>query len=47
MLFVFFVLGLMQDEENLPLFPLVFYSTQLVGIPFWMRASRSLGKHRT
>ena len=46
-LFVFFVRGVMQDEENFLLFLLVFYGAQLVGIPFWVQVSRSLGKHRT
>lgn len=45
-LFVFFIRGVVQDQENFLLFLFVFYGAQLVGIPFWVRIARSVDKHR-
>ena len=45
-LFVFFIRGVAQDQENFLLFLFIFYGAQLVGIPFWVRIARTVDKHR-
>ena len=45
-LFVFFIRGVMRDEENFLLFLLVYYGAQLAAIPLWMRISKAIDKHR-
>ena len=45
-LFVFFIRGVVQDQENFLLFLFIYYGAQLVGIPFWIRIARTVDKHR-
>ncbi len=45
-LIVFYVRGVLQDEQNSILQLLVYYGFNLMGIPFWVRFSGSVGKHR-
>ena len=45
-LIVFYVRGVLQDEQNSILQLLVYYGFNLLGIPFWVRFSGRVGKHR-
>ncbi len=45
-LFVFFIRGVAQDQENFLLFLFIYYGAQLAGIPFWVRVARTVDKHR-
>ena len=45
-LIVFYIRGVLQDEQNSILQLLVYYGFNLMGIPFWVRFSGSVGKHR-
>ncbi len=46
-LIVFYVRGVLQEEEKAILQLMVFYGFNLIGVPFWMRYSSYLGKHRS
>jgi Na+/melibiose symporter-like transporter len=43
---VFYIRGVLQDEQNSILQLSVFYGFNLIGVPFWVRYSGVLGKHR-
>lgn len=45
-LIVFYIRGVLQDEQNSILQLSVFYGFNLIGVPFWVRYSGVLGKHR-
>lgn len=45
-LIVFYIRGVLQDEQNSILQLSVFYGFNLIGVPFWMKCSGVLGKHR-
>ncbi len=45
-LIVFYIRGVVQDEQNSILQLMVFYGFNLIGVPFWMKYSTILGKHR-
>jgi GPH family glycoside/pentoside/hexuronide:cation symporter len=45
-LVVFFIRGVLQEEQNSILMLLVYYGFNLSGIPFWIWFSKKVGKHR-
>ena len=45
-LVVFFIRGVLQEEQNSILMLLVYYGFNLSGIPFWIWFSSKVGKHR-
>ena len=45
-LIVFYVRGVLQDEQNSIIQLMFFFGFNLLGIPFWIRYSRKVGKHR-
>jgi GPH family glycoside/pentoside/hexuronide:cation symporter len=45
-LIVFYVRGVLQDEQNSIIQLMFFFGFNLLGIPFWIRYSKKVGKHR-
>jgi len=45
-LIVFYIRGVLQEEQNSILQLMFFYGFNLIGIPFWIRYSKKVGKHR-
>ena len=45
-LVVFFIRGVLKEEQSSILMLLVYYGFNLMGIPFWIWFSRQVGKHR-
>ena len=45
-LIVFYVRGVLEDEQNSILQLFVYYGFNLLGVPFWVKYSSVLGKHR-
>lgn len=45
-LIVFYVRGVLQEEQQSILQLMVFYGFNLLGVPFWVKYSERLGKHR-
>jgi GPH family glycoside/pentoside/hexuronide:cation symporter len=45
-LIVFYIRGVLQDEQNSILQLMTFFGFNLIGVPFWVKYSARLGKHR-
>jgi Na+/melibiose symporter-like transporter len=45
-LIVFYIRGVLQDEHNSILQLMTFFGFNLIGVPFWVKYSAQLGKHR-
>ena len=45
-LIVFYVRSVLQDDQNSIIQLMFFFGFNLVGIPFWIKYSKKVGKHR-
>lgn len=43
---VFYIRGVLHEEEGSILMLLIYYSASLCGVPFWVRLSKLIGKHK-